>query len=296
MENNFKSGFIGVLGLPNVGKSTLTNALVGEKVSIVSEKPQTTRQRITGITTQTDAQYIFVDAPGLTDRPGEMNEFLRDEWQNVAESCDAIMVVLDLSQKLTSEVENLLAVIEKAGKPFVVIGNKKDLLSASELDELSQRWQFPFTAVSALAKSEDLRVQVLPRLREILPTSPALYGDEIYTTQNIRELVREIIREKCFALLHQEIPYGLGVRISKFDESDAKIVKIYAEILVSKENHKPMVIGRGGVNLKTIGSKARSEIEKIVDRKVFLQLHVQTRVQWTKNKMLMKELGYGGNQ
>lgn len=294
---SIRAGFVGVIGLPNAGKSTMVNHLIGEKVSIVTPRPQTTRQRVLGILSDTDGQVVFVDAPGLTDRPGALNEFLRYEFSSVLKDSDGLVVVIDMKNDPKEEIDKILTQINQSEKPYFIILNKMDLVDEAQMTfwtDFLKVQERKMRLISALDQSGSLKQLLWQDLLELVPIcEKPLYDNDLYTTQNVRDMVNEIIREKCFACLRQEIPYGLAIRTLKFDEdSSQSLTKIYAEILVAKENHKPMVIGAKGAMLKEIGMKSREEIEKLLGKKVFLDLHVQARPEWMMSKTFMKELGY----
>ncbi|OQW51315.1 MAG: hypothetical protein A4S09_10290 [Proteobacteria bacterium SG_bin7] len=297
MNKNYRAGFIGIVGFPNVGKSTLVNCLVGEKVSIVSAKPQTTRQRVFGILSRPEGQIIFTDLPGLTSRPGEINSFIRGEFYRGLSDADAVLIVDDITEKASEKMAEVLTK-EKITKPVLVVINKVDLTPVEKLVERVVFWEhlgFKTMGFSALKPKDLPREFLINDLISMLPQAGApLYDSELYTTQNLREIVREIIREKCFERLHKEIPYGLAVKCLKFEEpvGDKGIYKIFAEIIIEKNNHKPIVIGKGGQTLKQIGQLARVEIEKVLDKKVFLDLHVQVRPDWARSQTALEELGY----
>lgn len=295
MVENYKAGFVGVMGFPNVGKSTLVNALIGEKVSIVTSKPQTTRQRVFGIYNSEMSQIIFVDLPGATERPGEINDFIRNEFKDGIASCEVLLVVDDISDRRKEKLLEFLKSLELT-KPVIVVVNKIDAVGGTQRDERIGFWRangYKTVYISALKLEKSDASELLSSILEYIPKAQApLYDQETYTTQNLRDIAREVIREKCFEVIHQEIPYGLGVKCLEFEEGK-DITRIFMEIIVSKDNHKPMVVGSGGKTLKRIGMLARIELEKLMDKKVYLNLHVQARPNWTKNKNLMKELGYG---
>ncbi len=292
----YKAGFVGLIGLPNAGKSTLANTLIGEKVSIVTAKPQTTRQRVLGIRTDESSQILFVDAPGVIKSTSGLNGFLGAEYQSVMTDSDVLIAVLNID---CPRMEDLIAIAETCstqGKPWMVVITKSDFEKpqrAAILREKLQKFSVPTVAVSALHQKEAARELVLPLVKDLLPLSPApLFDPEIYTSQTLREMVSEIVREKAFELLHQEIPYGLAVQILKFDEDTGPVIKIYANILVNKEGHKAIVVGTGGSQLKQIGQTARREIEVLTERQVYLDLHVVVKKNWAKNSMMLEELGY----
>lgn len=293
---SFKAGFVGLLGLPNAGKSTITNALVGEKVSIVTSKPQTTRKRIVGIYNDERMQALFVDAPGIVSSASGLNQFLEKEYQDVVQQSDALIVVLNLDAKRPEQLDDVLEIAEASKKPWVAVINKEDLPQFHRVMILREKVKAlgkPVVVTSALRSPEALREVMLEHLYNMLPESPApLYGEDLYTLSNLKEMAAETIREKCFEYLHQEIPFGLAIRILRFVENEGNTVKIYAELLLAKENHRAIVIGQEGQKLKVIGMAARKDLEKIYGRKVFLDLHVNVRKNWAKNANIMKELGY----
>ncbi len=298
---DYRAGFVGLVGLPNAGKSTLTNLLVGEKVSIVTAKAQTTRQRVSGVVTMEQGQIVLVDAPGVisADQTQGLNTYLQGELVDLIEESDALLLVLQRELLDLNAVRAMIDRVERAAKPWAVVVTKMDLkLGQPELQELMEGFRhrgipvFELALLKLKANSPEVRALKLALL-ELLPESPApLYDPELYTTQSQRQLAAELIREQCFSLLHQEIPYGIAVRVLRFIEDDGPVVKVYAEILVNKDNHKGIVVGKGADMVRRIGSQARQELEKILGRKVFLDLHVAVKKDWVKNPGIMKELGY----
>lgn len=289
-----KAGFVALIGQPNAGKSTLMNCLLLEKVSIVSDKPQTTRGRITGIVNAEGAQVILVDAPGTIKSTSGINQYLQDEVNDVIANADVIGAILsaDASEE---QGRDLIKAARQSGKPWVAIVTKADLLSGTRTPKYFKyliEEQIPFVAISAKQRPEEARSEFLSRVVPLLPDSPApLFEEEIYTTQTVREMSAEFIREACFHHLHQEIPYGLAIRVNQFKD-EGRLTRIQADIVVDKENHKKMVIGQKGQSLRQIGTEARLAIENIVGTKVFLELHVSVKPNWTQNPRMMKELGY----
>lgn len=296
---SFRSGFIGFVGLPNVGKSSLINSIVGEKVGIVTPKPQTTRQRVVGVYSDEESQLLCVDTPGLVHSDSGVNGFLKEEVKAVAKNSDALVAVLNVDAK---DLESLLEVVEwvkAAVKPWCVVINKADLGQKHRLAILRSRLsdlEIPLISTSATKWKDDLKETLIPILKTLVPESQALYGNDIYTTQNMRDLSSEIVREKCFEFLHQEIPYSMAVQVRKFEENPKKILHISAELILNKDKHRPIVIGRKGYKLKAIGQAARLEIEKIAGQKVFLELHIKVKPNWMKEKKFLKDLGYVVNK
>ena len=293
---SYKAGFIGLVGLQNSGKSTLTNALIGEKVSIVTAKPQTTRQRILGIRSDENSQVLFMDSPGFVKSSTGLNSFLEKEYRAVMTDSDGLIAVLNID---CPNMENLLSIAEKCQtqkKPWMVVITKADFEKPQRISILREelkKFSVPVVAVSALHQPDLARELVLPLVEEMLPSALSpLYDPEVYTSQTIREMASEIIREKSFELLHQEIPYGLAVRMLKFIEDQGSVTKIYADILVNKEGHRAIVVGKGGALLKQIGQASRREIENLVGRQVYLELHVVVKKNWTEDAGMLEELGY----
>lgn len=294
----YKAGFLGLIGQPNAGKSTLMNYLVQEKVSIVTAKPQTTRRRIVGIWSTEKGQIVFVDAPGLVQAEKGLNGFLAKEAQNVIDESDALLAIVSLDEDKAESAEKVIELVAKSGKPWIGIITKTDIKEKQHrLMILKQMIESKGAKALSLSVKESLNDQeereaLLIECLELLPESPApLYDAELYTDENIRDLVAETIREKCFEHLHQEVPYQLAVRIIKFDETQ-DLPKIYAEIIVARENHKPIVIGKGAAVIKQIGIDARKSIEEMMGEKIFLDLKVNVKADWFENKLIMKELGY----
>jgi GTP-binding protein Era len=293
---SYRAGFVGLIGVPNSGKSTLMNALVGEKVSIVTSKPQTTRRRVMGLANGPDYQIVFVDAPGVVQAKSGLNQFLQDEALDVIAQSDALIAVLNVDENDAANLETIIKMVEESGKPWLALINKTDLPQIHRPQILREKLSAKGVAVvqgSALKEGRGLAEDLIERLVAMLPASDGpLYDADLYTLSSTRELCAEVIRERCFDNLHQEIPFGLAVKILRFLEDEGPVLKIYAEILVAKENHRPIVVGRGAQVLKKIGTEARKEIEKLTGRKVYLDLRVSAKKNWAKNPGVMKELGY----
>ncbi len=296
---SYRAGFIGLIGLPNSGKSTILNKLVGEKVSIVTAKPQTTRRRMMGIVNKDDMQAIFVDAPGVVKAHAGLNLFLRDEAMDVITQSDALVAVLNIDEGRAENLDEIIKLAQESGKPWLAVIHKTDLAAhihrpqilRGRLEDLN----VPVVQGSSLneQESQTLCDLILAGIQPLLPTADGpLYDDDLYTTSNVRDLCAEIIRERCFENLHQEIPFGLAVKIIRFVEDDGPMVQIAAEIIVAKENHQPIVIGKDAQVIKKIGSESRKEIVQLIGRKVYLDLKVATKKNWQKNPLFMKDLGY----
>lgn len=296
---NYRAGYVGLIGLPNAGKSTLLNALVGEKVAIVTPKPQTTRQRIVGMVNREKSQICFADAPGLIRSEKGLNKFLAQEFTDVIKDSDVLVAVLGIDEAKLENLLDVTEVIKASGKPWVIVLNKTDIPKLHRvliLREKLKEYGVPIISGSAEKEPAELCQELLPILELKLPESPGpLYDKDMYTTHSSRDMASELIREQCFLNLHEELPFSMAIRIRSYDETSPTLVRIMADVVVSKESHRRMVIGTGGLRLKEIGQGARLEIEKLVGRKVFLGLHVVTRPKWNEQPSWLKEFGYGLN-
>lgn len=297
----YKSGFIGLIGQPNAGKSSLMNLLVKEKVSIVTAKPQTTRRRILGIVSAKEGQAVFVDAPGVLKASKGLHGFLAQEAQDVISQSDLLMAVLALDTESKEQAEEIIEMVAKSGKPWFAVITKMDLVEFHRRipvlrESLVKHKSCLGVVESSTTWREDgdaVRSEILRLCFSALPESPEpLYDIELFTPHTVKEMAAEIVREACFEVLHHEIPYNVAIRVVKFDEENPKLPKIYAEILASKPSHKPILIGKGGATIKEIGTLSRKGIEKMMGQKVFLSLEVAVREDWSENKKIMKELGY----
>jgi GTP-binding protein Era len=292
-----RSGFVALAGRPNVGKSTLMNAYLGQKVAIVSDKPQTTRRRQLGILTRPGAQVIFVDVPGIHRPRHALGEYMLGVAERALKEADAILFLADVSQPPTAEDEQIAALLrDEAPDVPVVLGlNKSDLLKPE--DVLPHTDAFRALAPSAewmlvSATRGDNRDKLLDLLIAALPEGPPLYPEEEITDAQVRDLAAELVREAALNRLRQEVPHGLAVEIEDYDETDPAIVRITAIIYVERESHKGIVIGKGGEMLKAIGTAARSEIESLIEAQVFLKLTVRVRPAWRKSERGVQRMGY----
>ena len=289
----FKSGYIAILGAPNVGKSTLLNSLLGEKISIVSDKPQTTRQKFLGILNLPQTQLLFLDTPGLHQSEKRMNALMIEEARSSIQEADLIYYLVEPGKPKALDLNFIKEIEDKRKKYFLVI-NKVDKVAKLKLLPLLEEWKKhakpeQFFLVSALNMDgvRDIIQESLP----YLPEGPVYYPDDQLTNRDMRYLVSEIIREKLFNYTHQEIPYSLAVAIEEYKEEE-KIDRISAIIYLEKESQKHIVIGKGGSMLKKVGELARHEIEKLAGKKVFLKLFVKVVKDWTKKEAMLKDLGF----
>lgn len=288
-----RAGYVAIVGQPNVGKSTLLNRLVGQKISITSRRPQTTRQRIIGIVTAGDAQYVFVDTPGFQNRHGNaMNRLMNRSVSRSLADVDAVVWVVE-ALRLDRGDEAVLPLL-KEGPPLVVAVNKIDAVgNKNELLPFMQRIEalaHPRAIVPVSAKTGDGSDILLQTLRELLPERERLYGEDEITTSSERALAAEMVREKLFRLLGAELPYSTMVEIEKF-EIEGGLRRIHAGILVDKPGQKGIVIGKGGEKLKQIASQARGDMEKLFGGKVFLEVWVKVKSGWADDAATLKRLG-----
>jgi GTP-binding protein Era len=295
---NHKSGFVAVIGRPNVGKSTLMNAILGEKIAIVSPKPQTTRLRQLGILTQDDIQIIFIDTPGIHHPRTKLGEFMVNVAVEALRDAEVILFVVDISEAPTNEDRRIAELIQKTEgvTPVVMALNKTDLVPEEALltarqDEL--RVLVPSADLVLTAASEGTGVSaIMDKLREHLPLGPRYYPEDQLSDTAMRDIAAEMIREKVLMNLDQEVPHGVAVEVNEFKERDDRMTYISATIYVERDTHKGIVIGKGGKMLKTISQQARVELETFVGTKVYLELWVKVLKNWRKDDNLLRRLGY----
>ncbi len=289
-----KAGFVAVVGRPNAGKSTLLNHLVGEKLAMVSKKAQATRKRMNIIVMHKNAQIIFVDTPGIHEKERLLNQFMLDEALKAMGDSDLILFLAPVTDKI-KEYEKFLALTEAKGVKHIVVLTKIDHAKQGDiLKKLSeyQKYQDKFEAIIPFSVNKKVgKEQLLDEIAKHLPDSPWLFDPEILTTDNIRDIYKELIREAIFENMSDEIPYESDVLIEKIYEED-HIDHVYATIVVEKETQKGMIVGQKGSGIKRIGKSARELMEKFAGKKIFLDLHVSVKKGWSKNKDSLEEFGY----
>jgi GTP-binding protein Era len=287
-----RAGAVALLGPPNAGKSTLLNAILGEKLAIVTAKPQTTRSRILGIHNLEGAQILFYDTPGLHQSARPLNRALNESVAGAAEGCDVGVLLVDLTRGWEQAHRQLTDQLREQGTPFLVVGTKADLPAAK-----GGSWPPPGAegAVSVLrlsAQSGRGVKALLDGLVEVLPESPPLYPDDQLTDRPVRWLAAELVREALFEELEQELPYAIAVEVVNFDENRPDLVRIRANLLVERNSQKRIVVGSGGQVIKRIGVRSRREIETLLGTRVHLDLWVKIEPRWVKNPKRIKALGY----
>ena len=295
-EKNFRSGFVAIIGRSNAGKSTLLNRLTGEKIAIVSPKPQTTRNKIAGILTTPGYQIVFEDTPGIFRGKGGLFQYMKRSWEAAAEDTDAIVFVIDGTKPFRSSDFELLAALEGKGAPVIAAVNKTDAAKKEEIVPVLARLnelRFLHEIIPISARKGENCDLLLEKLVELLPEGCAFYPEDEITDKSERFIAAEIVREKILRNLDEEVPHGVGINVTKYAFDEARgLLEIDAEIYCERDNHKAILIGRDGSMLRKIGASARGELEKSTGHKVFLNLFVKVRRDWRDNDNYLRDLGY----
>jgi len=291
-----RSGFVAVVGKPNVGKSTLINAWLGEKIAIVSPKPQTTRHRLRGILTRPDAQVIFVDTPGIHRPRHKLGEFMVETAAKSIPDADVVLFMVDVSGRPTAEDERIAQLIEGQGQaPVVLVLNKADLLRPEKVQPHSNAY-FELVKHDAWmmisATRGDNRNKLLSMVVDRLPEGPRYYPSDQLTDQNMRFLAAELVREQVLRFVHQEVPHSVAVVVEEWKQRRDDLTYIGVNIFVEKDSQKGIIIGQGGSMLKRIGREARGEVERLVGNRVYLELWVKVRKKWRRDEQELRRLGY----
>ena len=289
-----KSGFIAIIGRPNAGKSTILNKLTGQKIAAISSKPQTTRTKILGIVTTKESQSVFVDTPGIHFPRNKLGDFMNKEAKDAVKSVDMIVLVVDESAK-EGENDRIIESLKNENIPVILAINKIDLFEKEKLFSLIQSYsqKFDFDAVIPISAINGDGINILrEEIDNRLEEGPMYFSPDMITAQPERQIVAELIREKALWCLSKEVPHGIAVEIESYKEKENGTVQIGAVIYCEKSSHKGIIIGKGGAMLKNIGQKARIEIEKFLDTKVFLELWVKVKEDWRNSDILIKNFGY----
>ena len=300
MNDNFKSGFVALVGRPNVGKSTLMNHLIGQKIAITSEKPQTTRNRIQTVYTDGRGQIIFLDTPGIHKAKNKLGEYMVNVAEGTLKEVDVILWLVEPSTFIGAGERHIAEILRKVKTPVILVINKTDTVKSQEhvmscIETYKNVCDFAqIIPVSALKDKNTDRMTEL--LFQYLPFGPRYYDEDTVTDQPMRQIAAELIREKALRLLDEEIPHGIAVTIESMTERENGMFDIEANIVCERESHKGIVIGKGGSMLKKIGTAARREIENLMGARVNLQLWVKVRKEWRDSELYMKNYGYSQKQ
>jgi len=291
---DFRSGYVSIIGRPNVGKSTLLNSILGEKVAIVTTKPQTTRNRIIGIKTLPNAQIIFIDTPGIHKPRHKLGEAM---VKTALEALNEVDIILFMVEPHSPEKEDLsvIEMLKKVRSPVFLLINKIDTIKKIDLLPLIDHFKnlYSFQEIIPLsALKQDGMSMLMKRIYDSMPSGPKYYSDEFITDQLERFMVSEIIRERVMEMTEEEVPYSVAVEITEWKEKEDGLIVISGNIYVEREGQKGIIIGKRGAMLKSIGSAARIDIERLLNTKVFLELWVKVKKDWRNNKTTLRELGY----
>ena len=289
-----KTGFIAIVGRPNVGKSTLLNAVLGEKIAIVSNKPQTTRNRILGILTKGESQFVFVDTPGMHKPQNSLGDYMVEAARSSMLDADVVLLLADAGKPITSVEENVIDYLKQSGTPAVLALNKTDLYDAVTIAESIKTYAalYDFAAiVPTSAKKGKLVDAVLAECEKLLGESEWFFPEDAVTDQPERQMAAEIIREKLLRTLNKEVPHGVAVVIEEFKE-EGNLIRIRAEIFCEKASHKGIIVGKNGAELKMVGTYAREDLEKLFGTKVYLNLWVKVKENWRESRAAVGNFGY----
>ena len=294
MNDNFKSGFATLIGRPNVGKSTLMNRLIGQKIAITSNKPQTTRNRIQTVLTTKDGQIVFVDTPGIHKAKNRLGEYMVHVAERSLNEVDVVLWLVEPSTFIGAGERHILDQLKKVKTPVILVINKIDMVKKEELlpaiDTYRKEYDFA-DIVPVSARSGDNTDELVKVILKYLPYGPQFYDEDTVTDQPERQIVAELIREKALHCLNEEIPHGIAVAIDRM-KMERKVMHIDATIICERDSHKGIIIGKQGCMLKKIGSTARYEIERLLDCKVNLKLWVKVQKNWRDSDYMMKNFGY----
>ncbi|QNM06215.1 GTPase Era [Qiania dongpingensis] len=295
MERQKKSGFVALIGRPNVGKSTLMNHLIGQKIAITSDKPQTTRNRIQTVYTDDRGQIVFLDTPGIHKAKNKLGEYMVGAAERTLKEVDVILWLVEPSSYIGAGEQHILDILKQVKTPVVLAINKIDTVEKEKVLAYidTYRKAYPFSEIIPVSALKGANLDtVLEVLMKYLPCGPLYYDEETVTDQPMRQIAAEIIREKALRCLKDEIPHGIAVTIESMKERQNGLYDIEAEIVCERDSHKGIIIGKGGAMLKKIGSSARYDIEKMMDARVNLKLWVKVRKEWRDNDLYLKNYGY----
>lgn len=292
-----KSGFVALIGRPNVGKSTLMNKLIGQKIAITSNKPQTTRNRIQTVYTDERGQIIFLDTPGIHKAQNKLGEYMVDVAEKTLADVDIVLWLVEPSTYIGAGEQNIITLLKNSSKPVILVINKVDTVEKEEILKFIDvyRKQMDFAEIVPVSALKGINTDdLIATIFGYLPEGPLYYDEDTVTDQPMRQIVAELIREKALRCLKDEIPHGIAVTIEKMKErtDGSKLWDIEATIVCERDSHKGIIIGKSGAMLKKIGSAARYEIERMMETRVNLQLWVKVRKEWRDSELLIKNFGY----
>lgn len=300
MQKNYKSGFVTLIGRPNVGKSTLMNKIIGQKIAITSNKPQTTRNRIQTVYTGEEGQIIFADTPGIHKAKSKLGEYMVGIAKRTLSEVDVILWLVEPSTYIGASDESIARQLEKVNIPVILVINKVDTIKKEEVLRVIDTFRkvHDFSEIVPLSARTGNNVEeLIDLIFKYLPYGPMLYDEDTITDQPMKQIVAELIREKALHALDEEVPHGIAVVIDRMKErKDGSIYDIDATIICERDSHKGIIIGKQGAMLKKIGSNARFEIEKMLETKVNLKLWVKVKKEWRDSEFLLKNFGYDNRE
>ncbi len=296
LNKTMHSGFVSLIGRPNVGKSTLMNCLIGEKVAIISNKPQTTRNKITSILTKEDFQCIFIDTPGIHRPKHKLGEFMVKQTDTTLNEVDAILMLIEPTERVLESDKYVIERLKKVKTPVILVINKIDTVEKEVLLKVMDMYSqaFPFKEIVPISAIKGKNTDTLMKvIRKFLPVGPMYFPEDMVTDQPERQIAAEIIREKALHLLQDEIPHGIAVEIASMKKrGDRNLVDVQATIYCEKDSHKGIIIGKNGSMLKNIGTRARIDIERLLGTPINLQLWIKVKKDWRDSDFLLKNFGY----
>lgn len=298
MNENYKSGFVALIGRPNVGKSTLMNCIIGQKIAITSKKPQTTRNRIQTVYTSDEGQIVFIDTPGIHKAKNKLGDYMVNVAQHSLREVDVVLWLVEPTDYIGAGERHIIEELKKVKAPVILVVNKIDTVKKEQLLGYidAYRGQLDFAEIVPVSALKNDNTQVLiEQIMKYLPYGPAFYDEDTVTDQPTRQIVAELVREKVLQNIDEEIPHGVAVVIEQM-KYERKIVDIDATIVCERESHKGIIIGKGGQMLKKIGSLARPEIEDLLEQHVNLRLWVKVKKDWRDSDFLMKNFGYDARE
>lgn len=296
MVNKFYSGFVSLVGRPNVGKSTLMNRLIGEKIAIISNKPQTTRNRVQSILTRDDFQIVFIDTPGIHKPKHKLGEYMVKSAETTLNEVDAVLFLIEPTEKVLESDKLIIEKLQRVKSPVILVINKMDMVDRERIYKVIEMYSkmYDFAEVIPISAFEGTNTdELMGILRKYLPEGPMYFPSDMITDQPERQIASEIIREKALRLLQDEIPHGIAVEITEMKKrTEGNVVDVRATIYCEKDSHKGIIIGKQGAMLKKIGTNARRDIEKLLGSPIYLEIWVKVKKDWRDSDFLLKNFGY----